>query len=66
MEVKKKEYTREIEVARNFTPPKTKNIFIKYYILIVGFICFINQSQNDVPNFFLRVCAVLLIKNGEK
>lgn len=34
--------------------------------LIVGFICFINQSQNDVPNFFLRVCAVLLIKNGEK
>lgn len=34
--------------------------------LIVGFICFMNQSQNDVPNFFLRVCAVLLIKNGEK
>lgn len=34
--------------------------------LIVGFICFINQSQNDVPNFFLRVCAVVLIKNGEK
>lgn len=26
----KKEYTREIEVARNFTPPKTKNMFIKY------------------------------------
>lgn len=65
MEVKKKEYTREIEVARNFTPPKTKKIFLSN-TLIVGFICFINQSQNDVPNFFLRVCAVLLIKNGEK
>lgn len=38
----------------------TKNILSN--TLIVGLICFINQSQNDVPKLFLRVCAVRLIK----
>lgn len=64
MEVKKRNIRGKLKLQGILHLLKQK-IFLSN-TLIVGFICFINQSQNDVHNFFLRVCAVLLIKNGEK
>lgn len=60
MEVKKRNIRGKLKLQGILHLLKQK-IFLSN-TLIVGLICFINQSQNDVPNFFLRVCAVLLIK----